>query len=424
VRVERVEVDKPWLLLERDGDGRFPLVALLTPRHRPAARRDPASKPAAVRVEVGTLSVSDGFGRFVDRVPQPQFAEELSALQLTVVGFDTAPGSLARATLRGTVGADAPLAMSGEFTPPPRLERLDALITLGDYPAPRANAYLQTLFGWTARQGTISLAAHYALDGDELEATNDVGAEDLRLERSPGRQPPRWPIGLPLDTFVSLLKNREGDLQLSVPIHGTLSSPQFDLGDAIATALRGIAVKTVTLPFSLVGRLLVTEDARVESLEVNPVLFEAGTTTLAPGMAQHVERLAQFLRDRPAVRLRLRPVLSIEDVTRLKRVALRERVRAEAGERTPTAMRDALARLYVERFPRRPPTAVDEMIAALAEHDPAPTAASGALAERRVQAVRELLGARGVEAARLPVVSAAAAVEGEGTGRVELEIAD
>jgi hypothetical protein len=122
--------------------------------------------------------------------------------------------------------------------------------------------------------------------------------------------------------------------------------------------------------------------------------------------------------------MRVRPVLSIEDVTRLKRVALRERVRAEAGERTPTAMRDALTQLYAERFPRRAPAAVDEMIAALAEHDPAPTEASRALAERRVQAVRDALAARGVAAPRLPVIDAAPAVEAAGAGRVEFELVE
>jgi hypothetical protein len=87
-------------------------------------------------------------------------------------------------------------------------------------------------------------------------------------------------------------------------------------------------------------------------------------------------------------------------------------------------MRDALTALYVEKFPRRPPAAVDEMIAALAENDPAPTAATRQLAERRVQTVREMLGDRGVEPGRLPVIDAAAAVEAEGTGRVEFEITE
>jgi len=427
VRVESVEVEKPWLLLERDSAGHFPLLALLTPRDMPAPPRkpdDPATPRTPLRVEVGTASLVDGFGRFVDRVPAPDFAEEVSAVNATVVGFSTAPGTVARATLRATVGQGAPLAISGELTPPAGPRRYDILVTLAGYPAPRANPYLQTLFGWRARQGTITLAAHYTLNGDQLEATNDVGADDLVVERAPGEQPPKWPIGLPLDTFIALLKNRDGDMQLSVPIHGALSSPKFELGDAIATALRGIAVKTVTLPFSLVGRVFVKDNERVESLQVNPVLFEPGTATLAPGMTEHLANLATFLKDKPAIRLRERPVLTVEDVTRLKRVALRERVRASAEDRTPTAMRDALTALYVEKFPRRAPAAVDEMIAALAEHDPAPTAATQALAERRLQVVGDALAERGVDRARLPVVDAAAAVEAEGTGRVEFEITE
>jgi hypothetical protein len=427
VRVERMDIDRPWLLLERDDRGHLPLVALLTPSARGgrstggSARREPTPPP---RVEVGALNVNDGFGRFVDRVPSPAFAEELSALQLTVVGLDTAPGTLARASVRATMGPSSPVAISGEFSPPAGPRRLDVLLTIGEYPAPRANPYLQTLFGWTARQGRITLAAHYTIDGDALDATNDVGASGLVLERASVADAPRWPIGLPLGTFVALLKNREGNLELSVPIHGTLSSPTFELGNAIAGALRGIAVRTVTLPFSLVGRVLVNEQERVEALQVDPVLFDPGTPTPSAGMTEHIARLAQFLRERPAVHMRVRPVLSIEDVTRLKRVALRERVRAEAGERTPTAMRDALAQLYAERFPRRAAAAVDEMVAALAEHDPAPTEASRALAERRVQAVRDALAARGVDAQRLPVVDATPAVEAAGAGRVEFELVE
>lgn len=426
VRVDSVEVDKPWLLLERDTDGRLGLVRLLTPRGAAASASRSDARPTArtpLRVEVGTTQLRDGFGRFVDRVPEPDFAEELSAVNATVTGLSTAPGTVARATLRATVGPNATLAISGELTPPDGPRRYDILLTVSGYPAPRANPYLQTLFGWRARQGTITLAAHYVLDGDELQATNDVGADDLVVERAPSVQPPRWPIGLPLDTFLSLLKNREGDAKLSVPIHGTLSSPKFDIGDAIATALRGIAVKTVTLPFSLVGKAFVSDDEqRIESLHVNPVLFEPGTATPAAGMADHLANLATFLRERPAVRLLQRPVLSAEDVTRLKRAALRERVRGAAGERTPTAMRAALTALYADRFPRRPPADVEEMIAALAEYDPAPTAATRALADRRIESVREALGGRGVEAGRLPVVDAMPAVEREGAGRVEFEI--
>src|SRR5262249_5606799 len=85
------------------------------------------------------------------------------------------------------------------------------------------------------------------------------------------------------DTFVSLLKDGRGHVEVSVPVYGRLSSPEFDLGDAIWSALRGLAFKTVGLPFTLIGKLFVSEDSRIESLSVNPVTFLPGTATPRAG---------------------------------------------------------------------------------------------------------------------------------------------
>jgi uncharacterized protein DUF748 len=431
VRVTSVEIEKPWVLFEREASGRFPLVDLLTPRVRaktttPAAReagRRETTEP--LRVSLGRLALSDGFGRFVDRTTEPDFAEELSAVNLTLIGVGNTPSDNARVAARATLGPGAPLSISGELGSVGAPPRADVLFTLSGYAAPRANAYLDTLFGWTARQGSLTVAAHYRVEGDELDATNDAGVDGLVVVRSPARaKPPKWPIGLPLDTFVSLLKDRHGHVELSVPVHGRLSSPEFDLGDAIWSALRGLAFKTVGLPFTLIGKLMVTEDSRIESLSVNPVTFLPGTATPRPEMGEHLDRLAKFLRDKPGIRLRLRAVLVVADVEPLKLAALRERLKARARDGGDAALREQALRLWTRRFPKRePPSSLDELLAALAAEDRAPAAAETALAERRVAAVRDALAGLGVDAGRLVAQSVPAAVEGEGIGRVEFEIA-
>src|SRR5439155_610102 len=246
VRVTRMEIAKPWVLFERETSGRFPLVDLLTPRARaapkPRTSRDPGPREPTepLRFSLGTLALTDGFGRFVDHATDPDFAEELSAVNLTMVGLGNTPTDKARTALRATLGPSAPLSISGDLGTVGAPLAVDAVFTLGGYAAPRTNAYLRTLFGWTAPQGAITLAAHYRIEGDELEATNDVGADGLEVvkPRDCCAKPPKWPIGLPLDTFVSLLKDRHGHVELSLPVHGRLSSPQFDLGDAIWHALR------------------------------------------------------------------------------------------------------------------------------------------------------------------------------------------
>jgi hypothetical protein len=429
VRVTSLEIEKPWVLFEREASGRFPLVDLLTPRlapGKPAATGVPRPREPmeALRFSLGRLSLSDGFGRFVDRTTEPDFAEELSDVNLTMVGLGTTPDDKARTAVRATLGPSAAVSISGELGTIGAPYNVDVLFTLGGYAAPRANAYLDTLFGWTARQGTIALAARYRIEGDELAATNDAGLDGLELVRSPARAtPPKWPIGLPLDTFVSLLKDRRGHVELSVPVHGRLSSPEFDLGDAIWSALRGLAFKTVGLPFTLIGKLFVTPDSRIESLSVNPVTFLPGTATPRPEMSEHLDQLARFLRDKPAIRLRLRPVLAVTDAEQLKLEAMRARVRERAKDGSEAALREEALRRFTRRFPKRePPASLDALLAALAAETRPPAAAETALGERRVAAVRDALSGRGVDTARLVAQTAPAAVEGEGTGRVEFEI--
>jgi hypothetical protein len=140
-------------------------------------------------------------------------------------------------------------------------------------------------------------------------------------------------------------------------------------------------------------------------------------------MGEHLDRLARFLRDKPSIRFRLRPVLTVADVEPLKLQALRERLKARAADGSDAALRDQALRLFTRRFPKRePPAALDELLAALAAEDRVPAAAETALGERRVAAVRDALVGRGVDAGRLTAQTAPAAVEGEGTGRVEFEI--
>jgi uncharacterized protein involved in outer membrane biogenesis len=430
VRVERIALEKPWLLLEREESGVFPLIELLRPRApaagKPKAGNDPgaAARSEPLAFTIGTLSLSDGFGRFVDRTADPDFAEELSGIDLTVSGVGTLPEDKARIAVRARLGPSAPLSISGELGTIGKPPAADLLFTLSDYSTTRSNAYLETLFGWTSRQGILAIAAHYRIQGDELDATNDVGVAGLQVVRAPARaRPPKWPVGMPLDLFVSLLKNVRGDIELSLPVSGRLSSPQFDLGDAIWSALRGVGMRTVGLPFTLIGRLFVTEDSRIQALKVDPVTFVTGTATPAPEMTEHLDRLAAFLKAKPAVRAQLRAVLTVADAAPLKRAALLERLRERAKSDAPEAVREQALRVFTRRYPKRePPAALDDLVGAIVEEGRAPAAAETALASARVAAVRQALTQRGVEDARLLAPAGAAGVETEGVGRVEFEI--
>jgi hypothetical protein len=223
--------------------------------------------------------------------------------------------------------------------------------------------------------------------------------------------------------LVSLLKNVRGEIRLAVPVSGDLASRQFDLSDAFWAAMRETAISVMALPVSWVGKIFYTEDARIETVQIWPVYFEAGSTRFARGFDRHAERLATFLRDAPGVTLAMKAVHTVEDIVALKREAVRQRI--DAGAREPGQTPEAVAaRLFAERFPGQAPPGLDALVTELVKAEPNPDAAARNLAAQRMDITRARLeAAKGTaNAERLRVSEGVVPVEASGQGRIEFEI--
>src|SRR5207247_4841166 len=76
--------------------------------------------------------------------------------------------------------------------------------------------------------------------------------------------------------------------------------------------------------------------------------------------AEQIAHLVTFLKETPEVRLRLRPVTTVADVTALRREALNSRLATLGADEA--ARRQAAIGLYTELFPRREPPTSDEAL--------------------------------------------------------------
>ncbi len=445
VTVERVAIDRPWVLLEREADGTVPLLGLLmagpsAPKTTPAppgpaapAPRDrvttaPGAAPGAATsppvVRVGALAVEEGFVRFVDRTTTPAFVEEASRIVLSGRGLGTAPDSRGQVAMNGRLTGGAPFEIKGTLGAiggPLNLE-LDGKLT--DFPLTRVNPYSNKLIGWVARRGAFGATVHYRVVDNRIEATNDllIGQPEYAPSRSGDEVRDR--VGVPFGMLVSLLKNVRGEIKLSVPVSGDLASRQFDLSDAFWAAMRETAISVMALPVSWVGKIFYTEDARIETVRIWPVNFEAGTTRIARDFEPQAERLAGFLRDAPGLTLAMKPVHTVEDIVALKREAVRQRI--DAGAREPGQSAEGVAaRLFAERFPGQPPPqGLDALVTELVKAEPNPDAAARNLAAQRMETTRARLQATkgSANAERLRATEGVVPVEASGQGRIEFEI--
>ncbi|HUP34237.1 MAG TPA: DUF748 domain-containing protein [Candidatus Limnocylindria bacterium] len=432
VTAERVTLDRPWVLLEREEDGTVPLLGLLMAgRSAPNAAPAPPAAPGAGDrvttapvVTVGAFAVEEGFVRFVDRTTTPAFAEEASRIALTGRGLGTAPDSRGQVAMNGRLTGGAPFEIKGTLGAlggPLNLE-LDGKLT--DFPLTRVNPYSNKLIGWIARRGAFGATVRYRVTDNRIEATNDLLIGQPEYAPSRRGDEVRERVGVPFGMLVSLLKNARGEIRLSVPVSGDLASRQLDLSDAFWAAMRETAISVLALPVSWVGKIFYTEDARIETVRIWPVYFEAGSTSFTRGFDRHAERLATFLRDAPGVTLAMKAVHTVEDIVALKREAVRQRIDAAAREpgQTPEGV---AARLFADRFPdQAPPPGLEALVTELVRAEPNPDAAARDLAARRMDTTRARLeAAKGAaNAERLRVTEGVVPVEASGQGRIEFEI--
>jgi len=420
VSVDRLALTRPWLLLERDTAGSLGLRRLLVPSPAPG----PAVATAetnALAVTLAHVSVADGGVRIVDRAVSPSFAVDVQPTRLRVDGLSTQGGKPSRFDLTANVGAATELILAGTITAFGGPLRLQVDGELREFAVPRTNPYLLQQAGWKSTEGRLTTKLHCRIDGDALSARTDVRVSRLQLAKAASADETQRRIGLPLGLLTTLMKDRRGDITLSLPVGGRLSDPEFDVRETVWSALRSVTINAVTLPVSWIGRVQFTPDSRIEKIQVDPIPFEPGTATLtALGEARAV-RVAAFLDQSPEVRMALTPVVGTSDLVELRRRAF-DAVIERTARKGRLTRDEAIVRVYAEQRPGQPvPETPAAALAALLEEAELPVSQRSELAAARLDAVRAVVTRAGIEAARLPE---GAAQRDDGESQVELEILD
>ena len=429
VAIDSVTLRQPWVVVERDQRG-FPLRTLLSPRNG-TTQTAPESAPASGEssepqrtIAVRRLVVEDGGARFVDHSITPPYSEDLKQAWVQITGLASAPAPPARLEVRGVLGTAGRLNLRGQVGALGGPTLVEASGELRDFAVPRVNPYMQHYTAWTARQGRVTTTLTVRIDADALQARTQTKLGGLQVVRVAADDAAEKRVGLPLGMIVALLKDRQGNISLTLPVGGSLSDPRFDLHDAIWAAIRTITVKTIAAPVSWIGRLKLGRDSKIQDIEVDPLPFAVGGDELTREATERVGHLAKFMHELPDVRMLLTPAVSLGDVEALKTEQIKARIR-ELAEQDKRGERAAAARLYAEHYPgREPPDEIDAIVTALREVEPPPGEAAYRLAKRRGDAVRDALKKADVDPLRLQVTKEPEAVDTFDGGRVDLAVAD
>jgi hypothetical protein len=276
----------------------------------PVATAQADSGPAPV-INFGPMSLVNGKIDFTDLFVKPNYSADLSELTGKLSSFSSNPPkgesgrpALADLELRGKAQQTAALEITGKLNPLAKPLELDITAKMRDLDLAPLSPYSVRYAGHGIERGKMSMDVNYKVAPDgQLTATNKLVLNQLQF----GDEVAGAPASLPVKLAVALLADRNGVIDVDLPLSGSLNDPQFSVGPLIWKAVVNLIVKAVTAPFSLL-----TGGLGGGSGESSAITFEPGSSELSAAAKEGLDKVAKALTDRATLQMTVIGTSSLE----------------------------------------------------------------------------------------------------------------
>jgi len=300
--IDKVNLYQPYARFMINDDRTTNVDDLLIPQPastsaKPATKAAPG-KDKPLGIHIGAIAINDGSANFADFSLTPNFATAVQQLNGQIGTIDSRQAKPASVDIKGKVDRYAPVTIKGSVNPFDPMAALDIATSFKRVELTTLTPYSGKFAGYRIRKGRLNLDLHYLITNGQLKAENKVVVEQLQLGEkvdSPDA------VSLPLKLAIALLKDVDGKISIELPVTGDLNNPQFSVMPIVWQTLRNLIVKAAAAPFKLIGGLI----AGGGSEDLGSVSFAPGSSELGKDSEAALVKLANALKERPALRLEI-----------------------------------------------------------------------------------------------------------------------
>lgn len=313
-----------------------------------AAEESPRSTDTRLRTRVKKVRVENGSAFFADYSVEPSFSTGIVKLSGDVSGLSSANQTRAKVKLAGSVDNYAPVSIDGEVNFLAADAYSDLAMNFRNMELTTFNPYSGKFAGYSIAKGKLSTELRYRIEDRKLDAQHHIVIDQLEFGPATGSKDA---VPLPIKFAVSLLKDRNGVIDLNLPVGGSLDDPSFRIGPIIWKAFVNLLTKAVTAPFSALGALFGGGD------ELAYVEFAPGSPMLDAEQASKLAKLAAALVERPQLRIDVPlTTLTPADADALNKAAYEQALTATLprADANPAERLTALTKLYERQTGAKP----------------------------------------------------------------------
>lgn len=177
-------------------------------------------------IKIGKVSFEGGTVDFADHNIKPNYAVTMRSLKGSVTGLSSRAISRAKVYLKGKFGYGSPVEIAGTINMLIKDRFADINISFKDMEMSPVTPYTIKFLGYPITKGKLTFNVSYLIDKRKLTAENKVSFDQLTFGEkveSPDA------IKASVTLAVSLMTDRNGQINLDIPLTGNFHDPQFKI---------------------------------------------------------------------------------------------------------------------------------------------------------------------------------------------------
>ncbi|MCD4804949.1 MAG: DUF748 domain-containing protein, partial [Desulfobacterales bacterium] len=251
--ISEIVADQPYVRVIIWPDSTLNLTGIFSTQDGETTNDVDSEAQASIPVTIDTVCIENASVNFSDLSLKPNFAMGIQSLNGTVRGLSS--NSLARADvlLEGKVDKYAPVKIAGQINPLSEDVYTDLALFLKNIELSTFTPYSGKFAGYAINKGKLSLDLKYKLSENLLVGENEIFMDQFTFgERIDSPDATTLPVRL----AVALLRDREGRIDIDLPVQGDLNDPEFSYGRIVVNALVNLITKIVSSPFDMLAGLI------------------------------------------------------------------------------------------------------------------------------------------------------------------------
>ncbi|OGR13518.1 MAG: hypothetical protein A2097_08710 [Desulfobacula sp. GWF2_41_7] len=252
------------------------------------------------KINIEKITLQGGNIDFSDYLTKPNFKAGMKEIAGSLTGLSSDEQSRAKLHLKGVHSLSSPLEILGIVNLLAEKKFAEINVSFKNIDLSGFTPYSSKYLGYKIEKGKLILDLKYTIDDTVLKSENRARFDNFELGEKVDSE---HATSLPVSLAISLLKNRQGQIDLNLPVEGKLDDPQVKLGPVILKMIGNMILKVITSPFSIIGSMFGGGGEELSYAE-----FEFGGSEVRESDYEKIDKLAVILQEKPSVRLEIQGV--------------------------------------------------------------------------------------------------------------------